>query len=343
MITECNIEDIYHSTTAIIDVRSPGEYEKGHIPHAVNIPLFTNDERAHVGTVYKQQSKEEAIELGYKFVTPKLQWFIDESLKVAPNRDVIVHCWRGGMRSRSFAQHLSENGFNKVQVIKGGYKSYRHFVLNTFEKEYCLKILGGYTGSGKTYILEELKNMGQQVVDLEGIANHKGSAFGGINQPQQPSVEQFENNLHEKWLKIDHSKPIWLEDESHNIGTDKIPMPLYLQMRNSNLYFLDIPKPERAHHLVGEYGKCNSKLLAESIHRIAKRLGYEKEKKAIEMLEQENLYDVALTTLHYYDKSYLKGMSARDKEKVYTIKTESTNHKKNAEIILDYLDKHGNN
>jgi tRNA 2-selenouridine synthase len=342
MIIECNIEDIYPSTTAIIDVRSPGEYEKGHIPGAVNIPLFTNNERAHVGTVYKQQSKKEAVELGYKYVTPKLQWFIDKSFNVAPKGDVIVHCWRGGMRSQSFAQHLSENGFSKVQIIKGGYKSFRHFVLNTFEKEFRLRILGGYTGSGKTYILKELENLGEQVIDLEGLANHKGSAFGGIDQPQQPTVEQFENNLHKEWLKLNQSNPIWLEDESHNIGSDKIPMPLYLQMRNSNLFFLDIPKEERARHLVSEYGVCNRKLLAESIHRIAKRLGYENEKKAIEMLEQNNLYDVALITLHYYDKSYLKGMSARNKEKVFTIKADHINHKKNAEILLKYLNKYGN-
>lgn len=343
MISECNIEDIYESCTPIIDVRSPGEYEKGHIPRAVNIPLFTNDERAHVGTVYKQQSKEEAVKLGYKYVTPKLQWFINESLKVAPNREVIVHCWRGGMRSHSFAQHLSENGFSSVQVIKGGYKSYRHFVLNSFKKEFRLQILGGYTGSGKTYILQELKKLGEQVVDLEKLAKHKGSAFGGINQPQQPTVEQFENDLHEQWLKLDHSKPIWLEDESHNIGSDKIPMPLYLQMRNSNLFFLNISKEERAKHLVLEYGKCDRKLLTKSIHRIAKRLGYENEKKAIDMLEQDKLFDVAMITLHYYDKSYLKGMSARSKEMVYTIKLDNINHKKNAEKIIGYLKKNGYN
>lgn len=342
MITECNIEDIYPSSIVIIDVRSPGEYDKGHIPGAVNIPLFTNNERADVGTVYKQQSKEEAIELGYKYVTPKLQWFIDECLNIARNGEVIVHCWRGGMRSQSFAQHLSDNGFKKVQVIKGGYKSYRHFVLNSFEKKSHLKILGGYTGSGKTYILNELKNSGKQVIDLEGLANHKGSAFGGIEQPQQPTVEQFENNLHREWINLNHSKPIWLEDESHNIGSNKIPMPLYLQMRNSNLYFLDIPKEERARHLVDEYGVCNRKLLGESIHRIAKRLGYENEKKAIEMLEQDKLYDVALITLHYYDKSYLKGMNARNNKKVFTIKTDHINHKKNTEILLKYFDKHGN-
>ncbi|MDA3880172.1 MAG: tRNA 2-selenouridine(34) synthase MnmH [Prolixibacteraceae bacterium] len=343
MISECYIEDIYQSSTVIIDVRSPGEYEKGHIPRAVNIPLFSNDERAHVGTVYKQQSKEDAIKLGYKYVTPKLQWFIDESIKVAPGREVVVHCWRGGMRSQSFAQHLSENGFSNVQVIKGGYKSYRHFVLNTFEKEYCLRILGGYTGSGKTYILQELKKIGEQVIDLERLANHKGSAFGGINQPQQPTVEQFENNLHEQWLKLDHSKPIWLEDESHNIGADKIPMPLYLQMRNSQLFFLDIPNTERAKHLVGEYANCNIEKLAESIHKIAKRLGFQNEKLAIEMLEQENFYDVAFITLHYYDKSYMKGMSARNKDMVHTIKLDYVNHKKNAETIIQYLKRNGNN
>jgi len=154
----------------LVDVRSPGEFDKGHIPHAVNIPLFSNKERAHVGTVYKQNSQQEAIDLGYKYVTPKLQWFIDEANNVSPDKNIVIHCWRGGMRSHAFAQHLKDNGFNRVFVINRGYKAYRHEAQNNFNKG-SLILLGGYTGSGKTHILHQIKKEGHQILDLEKQSN----------------------------------------------------------------------------------------------------------------------------------------------------------------------------
>ncbi|MBU1099233.1 MAG: tRNA 2-selenouridine(34) synthase MnmH [Bacteroidetes bacterium] len=330
MISEINIEEALTSDLSVIDVRSPAEFEHGHIPGAASIPLFSNEERAHVGTVYKQQSKEAATELGYEYVIPKLESFIADSFKVSPTGKVVVHCWRGGMRSRSFAQHLSENGFTDVKLIIGGYKAYRNYVLDTLATPVQLKVLGGYTGSGKTHILNELKKLGKQVIDLEGLANHKGSAFGGIGQLEQPTIEQFENNLHEELSKLDLSKPIWVEDESHNIGRANIPMQFFEQMRSAKLLFIDIPTEERAKHLVTEYANCNSQELAESIQRIAKRLGGLSVKNAIEELENKNFFEVAKISLHYYDKSYLKGMSKRKTEDVIRIPLPSTNHYENA-------------
>ncbi|MEI8086214.1 MAG: tRNA 2-selenouridine(34) synthase MnmH [Paludibacter sp.] len=330
MLSEINIEQVFSFHLPIIDVRSPGEFAKGHIPNAINIPLFTDDERAHVGTVYVQQSQEVAIKLGYEYVTPKLQNFINDAFKVAPNGEVIVHCWRGGMRSHAFAQHLVDNGFSEVKLIIGGYKAYRNYVLHNLASPAHIKVLGGYTGSGKTYILEELNKLGNQVIDLEGLANHKGSAFGGIGQPEQPTVEQFENNLHAEFMQLDLSKPIWVEDESYDIGRVKIPKPFFEQMQASQLYFIEIPQYERAKHLVIEYGICDKQKLADSILRISQRLGGLSVKNSIAALEQDDFYEVAMITLHYYDKLYAKGMNNPKWKNVITIPLPSINHLENA-------------
>lgn len=330
MVTEIKIEEVFSLHLPIIDVRSPGEFAKGHIPNAINIPLFTDDERAHVGTVYVQQSQEAAIKLGYEYVTPKLQNFINDAFKVASNCEVIVHCWRGGMRSHAFAQHLSDNGFGGVKLIIGGYKTYRNYVLDTLATPAKIKVLGGYTGSGKTYILEELKKLGHQVIDLEGLANHKGSTFGGIGQPIQPTVEQFENNLHEEFRQLDLTKTIWVEDESYDIGRVKIPKPFFEQMNDAQLYFIEISQHERAKHLVIEYGICDNQQLAESIYRISKRLGGMSVKNAITALEHDDYHEVAMITLHYYDKLYLKGMNNPKWKNVITIPLPTVNHYENA-------------
>ena len=334
MSVEVSIEEAFEIRKPIIDVRSPGEFKSGHIPGAVNIPLFSDEERADVGTVYKQKSQEAATELGYAYVKPKLESFVTRSHDVATEGDVIVHCWRGGMRSKAFGQYLSENWFSGVHIVSGGYKAYRNHVLEELGKPYKLKVLGGYTGSGKTYMLHELQKLGEQVVDLEGLASHKGSAFGGIGQGEQPTVEQFENNLHRDISKLSRQKPIWVEDESHNIGSVKIPMPFFNQMRRARLYFTDIPKEERAKHLVAEYAKCDSKKLAGSIHRISRRLGGLREKNAIDYLEEENYYESALITLAYYDKYYLRSMKKRDTDCVVRIELFIVDPRQNSEIVL---------
>ncbi|MDA3853274.1 MAG: tRNA 2-selenouridine(34) synthase MnmH, partial [Bacteroidales bacterium] len=233
MVSDITIDKALALNWPIVDVRSPGEFKKGHITSASNIALFSNDERAHIGTVYKQESQEAAIALGYKYANPKLQDYISQSSKLAPEGKIIIHCWRGGMRSRSFAQHLADNGFTDVRVITKGYKAFRNHVLNSLSSPTKLKVLGGYTGSGKTYILEELKKLGQQVIDLEGLANHKGSAFGGIGLPYQPSTEQFENMLFTEWSQLNPSETIWVEDESQSIGKIQIPIGFFEQMRKA--------------------------------------------------------------------------------------------------------------
>lgn len=317
----------------LIDVRSPAEFNKAHIPGAVNIPLFNNDERAQVGTTYTQNSKQEAIELGLKIVQPKLQNFLSEVQAVAPNNSITVHCWRGGMRSASFARFLSENGFDEVKTITGGYKAFRNYALQYFNKPFNLKNLGGFTGSGKTEILKCLKEKGLQVLDLEDLANHRGSAFGAIDLPPQPTGEQFENNLFIELFKFDKQKPIWLEDESNYLGSVFIPMGFFKQMKSHKLYFLNIPLQQRVNHLVETYSHLNKQALAESIQKISKRLGYDRAKLALQSLEKKDYKNVVNICLTYYDKLYLRGLKMRNPENVVEIPLSTTQHCDNAKTI----------
>ncbi len=332
-----SITDYYQNYTdlPIIDVRSPGEFAKGHMPGANSIPLFSNEERAKVGTAYTRQSKEIAMNIGLKFVRPKLQSFIDESRAIATNGSVIVHCWRGGMRSASFAQHLIDHGFSEVYLIEGGYKVFRNHVLSFFEQPFKLNVLGGFTGSGKTKILEFIKDANHQVVDLEAIAHHRGSAFGGISMGAQPTVEQFEINLFEEMRHLEFNKPIWLEDESHHIGSVFIPHVLFKQMEVSWVYFLNIPREDRAKFLVEEYGNLDKHELAYSIERIKKRLGFDRVRQALEYLDKNDFYNVAIITLNYYDKFYLRGLSRRNPERIKELRFETIDHEEIAKFLLN--------
>jgi len=321
----------------IIDVRSPGEFAKGQIPNANNLELFTDEERSVVGTAYKKESKERAIELGHEFVKPKLTDFITRSIEIAPEKKVVIHCWRGGMRSNAFADHLVENGFEKVYVIEKGYKAFRNYVLQFFEQPFNLKILGGYTGAGKTEILHSLKKKGQQVIDLEGLANHRGSAFGGIDLPPQPTTEQFENNLFSIVRGLNPSLPIWVEDESKVIGKVAIPSAFYSKMRELTVYFLDIPLQERTKHLVDTYANLNHDKLADAIGRITKRLGYDKAKFALDELEKKNYYKVVEITLFYYDKYYLKGLQKRQESAVLKFKIPTVNPAETANFLISLI------
>lgn len=321
------------SELPIIDVRSPKEYNQGHIINAINIPLFSNQERAHVGTVYKQESKEAAIELGYKYVNPKLEHFVHESRKSSKNNKIAVHCWRGGMRSQNFAQLLNENGL-QVYLIQDGYKAFRTYLRSTFSKPYNLKIIGGYTGSGKTKILHQLQTLGKQVVDLEAIAKHRGSAFGAWVNEKQPTSEQFENNLFWQWKDFNINEPIWIEDESQNIGDVNIQMDLHKRIRESKVYFFNIPKELRATFLVADYGQIRNELLANSIQRISKRLGGLKTKETLASLNNNDYYTVALNCLDYYDKFYNKGLAKRDQSLVSMINSNTIDPNINTKKLL---------
>jgi tRNA 2-selenouridine synthase len=313
----------------VLDVRSPAEHKHAHIPGAYSLPLFTDEERKVVGTTYKQQSREAAIKIGLDFFGPKMRKMIDEvesliegRLTAAGNKlpglghrpaPVLVHCWRGGMRSAGVAWLLDLYGF-KVYTLVGGYKAYRKHVLQCFEQPYDFKILGGFTGSGKTEILKELEKKGEKTIDLEAIASHKGSAFGAIGLPLQPSQEMFENILSRELRKktADASpKSIWLEDESQRIGLINIQQSLWNTMRQSPVYFIDIPFEERLNYVEACYGKLDKEKMVNAIIRIRKRLGGLETKTAINFLLEDNTKECFRILLKYYDKYYLKGLNNR--------------------------------
>jgi tRNA 2-selenouridine synthase len=257
----------------VIDVRSEGEFTQGHIPSAVNIPILNNEERKVVGTAYKQQGPTHAVKEGVRLVGPRLSSILEQAEEVAQKREVLVHCWRGGMRSNNFCWLLERIGI-KARPLQGGYKAYRAKALESFAGPLKLRVLSGSTGSGKTEILHELKRQGEQVVCLETLANHKGSAFGGLGLGEQPTTEQFENNLFEEILQLDATKRIWIEDESIAIGKIFIPEPLWKNLRNSTIVRLEVPKEVRVQRLVQEYGGVSAEQLLESMKRMLARKNY---------------------------------------------------------------------
>jgi tRNA 2-selenouridine synthase len=351
-IQRLTIKDFLQASNGklLLDVRSPSEYHHAHIPTAISFPLFTDEERKVVGTTYKQKSREDAIKIGLDFFAPKMRKMIEEVESLFTSgqsagalhskKEIFVYCWRGGMRSAGVAWLLDLYGF-KVYTLAGGYKTFRNYVLQTFEQPFPFKIVGGYTGTGKTEVLNELQRRGETVIDLERIASHKGSAFGSFKMPPQPKQEMFENILATELLQKatgnnppateqsgdkgtnspltnHHSpltprpSPIWLEDESQRIGDLNIPGAIWKQMRQSPIVFLEIPFEERLNHIVTEYGDCEKDKLIDSTRRISQRLGGLDTKNAIAFLENCEIKEAFRILLAYYDKHYLKGLHNRE-------------------------------
>lgn len=292
------------NSRVLFDVRSPGEFEEGHIPGAVSFPLFSNEERAIVGTLYKKMGHESAFLKGLEFVGLKMADFVRLANKLVPERKIFIHCWRGGQRSANMAWLLEMSGFD-VQLLIGGYKAYRQFIHQQFEeKKQKFIVLGGPTGSGKTALIHAIKDQGEQVIDLEKLANHKGSAFGSLGEKEQPTVEQFENNLFEEFFKLDSTKSTWVENESKSIGRVFQPEGFWNQFRSSIYIGLVIPFEDRLKFLVQNYGTFPMEELKESFIKINKRLGGQHVQAAIRFLEEGDLTNAGAIALRYYDKSY---------------------------------------
>jgi tRNA 2-selenouridine synthase len=301
-----------------IDVRSPGEFGRGHIPSANNVPLLDDAEREEIGIIYKNVGSQSAIARGRELVGFKIDHLVDTVKAIVSGPDFVVHCWRGGMRSESFAGLLEQYGF-RPRLLQGGYKAYRRAAHCSFAQPRRIIILSGHSGAGKTRLLHALQAACEQVIDLEGLACHRGSVFGGINQPPQPTVEQFENDLFLQWRDLDPSKPVWIEGESQSIGKVFIPQPVWEQMSAAPAIFVDVQREQRVELLVEEYGDLPVDELALAMERISKRLGGARLRAALEALQRKDVHTVAELALEYYDKAYSNSLQKSPRELVINV------------------------
>jgi len=321
-------------TTQIADVRSPSEFRSGHIPGAVNIPLFDDKERAAVGTKYKKEGRLPAILEGLKHSGPVLQSKLEQALKIAKNKQLLLHCWRGGMRSEAMAW-LFSLGDIEVKVLDGGYKSYRQHILGNLDEKRKMIVLGGMTGSSKTHIIRHIKLLGQQVIDLENLANHKGSAFGALGQQPQPSTEHFANILYTEWNKLNGDLPIWVEDESRNIGSVFMPDGFYLNMQDTPAIVLVMDIKTRLPRLMEEYSAFPKESLKESVLKISKRLGGDTTSDVIEAIDKGEFSEAIEIVLHYYDKAYMFGLKKKKNANLIYVNTDTDDIEANALKVLD--------
>jgi tRNA 2-selenouridine synthase len=325
-------------TIQIADVRSPSEYNFGHIPGAINIPLFDNKEREIVGIKFNKEGRLPAILEGLKHTGPELLSKLEQSLKIAKRGKLLVHCWRGGMRSEAMAW-LFSLGDLEVNVLDGGYKSYRSYVLDNLSEKRKMIVLGGMTGSSKTLILRYLKSSGRQVIDLEKLANHKGSAFGALGESPQPTSEQFGNMLFNDCQQLDSNLPFWVEDESRNIGLVFMPDPFYFKIQEAPTIVLVMGMNNRLPRLLEEYSAYPAESLKESVLKISKRLGGDKTRDAINAIETDDFAKAIEIVLYYYDKAYMYGLKKKNSKNVIYVDTDTDDVESNALKILEAASK----
>ena len=301
----------------VVDVRSEGEFSEGHIRGALNIPVLNNHERKAVGTDYKQKGRDVAIKTGFQLVGPRLKGIIEETEKVADGREILVHCWRGGMRSSNFCQFVGMAGV-ATKSLDGGYKVFRQRALDAFAEPYQLVVLGGLTGSGKSEVLRALKSAGEQVIDLETLASHKGSAFGALMMPPQPTTEQFQNELFEELLPLDKTKRIWVEDESIAVGKIFLPEPFWRRMTSSPVIEMSVPQDVRISRLVAEYGHADREEFLKAMSKVEKKMGGQNFKEAKQRFASGDMPGTIEMLLTYYDRAYGAGLKNKRQRIVLT-------------------------
>ncbi len=303
------IEDCYGKYT-FVDVRSPKEFEEDHVPNAINIPLFSNEERAIVGTLYKQVGEEIAIDKGLEVVSKKLPEMIKEYHKLKGK--IIIYCWRGGMRSGSITGLLKSMKFD-VEQLEKGYKDYRRFVREELERIKIPKIyvVYGLTGSGKTELLQEFENS----LDLEGLAQHRGSVFGDIGLKIR-TQKMFDSLLLKRVYELKNEKWVIIEGESRKIGKIQIPLNIWDQIQKANKIKLISTMEERVERLYMEYCKnVEKEVVIEKLHQIEKFIGKKNVKDLIKLIENNEIKKfIEIILVEYYDKLYKHTLDAKEYE-----------------------------
>jgi len=326
IVAEKAFDLLDHKNTVCIDVRSEGEFEKGSFPGAVNIPLLNNEHRHIVGLVYKQKGQEAAIVKGHELVDP-LRASLVQRWKETLDRGQtpLLYCWRGGLRSRISCEWIREGGGQVLQVI-GGFKALREISLKLLSSPPEFLVLAGMTGSGKSELLKEAPNP----IDIEALAQHRGSAFGIIPQKPQPTPIDFENSLA---LKMRHpGTRFTVEDESITIGRCRLSLPMYQKMARSPSILLEVPVEKRAHNIFLEYvtkpleeDRRKEELEGHYLHCLAKihrRLGGLESQNISKMInqafERETSFDahkpwIESLLTKYYDKMYTHSLSKKER------------------------------
>ena len=333
-------------TLAVVDVRAPTEFAKGHIPHAINLPLFDDTQRETIGKTYGRIGQLEAILQGLEIVGPKMRRLAEQALELARPLDhdeatgppkILLHCSRGGMRSQSMAWLFEQVNLDPL-VLDGGYKAYRRHVHDSFNHPVKFIVLSGLTGAGKTRQIANLKARGEQVLDLEGLAHHRGSAFGGIGQRLQPTVEQFENDIHQVLRHFDCDRRVWVEDESRKVGSVIIPQDLFDQIKAAPAIFMDVNRKIRTTLIIQEYGQLPVHELKLAIERIAKRLGGQNVIAANQAIDNGDLPTCVSILLEYYDKTYLIAKSKLTREVSLNVRTSDPDSQETTDLLLESAD-----
>jgi tRNA 2-selenouridine synthase len=311
MITTITVEQLFSGNYQLIDVRAPLEFAQGHITGACNIPLFSDHVRALVGCVYAQKGKQEAMRFAMHEIGPQLGDLVDQVCRVHDGRLLCIYCARGGMRSGAVAWLFS---FFQLPVVRlhGGYKAFRNWALIQHAQVFDLRVLGGKTGSGKTDFLHFLVDAGEQIIDLEALAHHKGSVFGG-DKDFQATQQQFENDLACQCATLNKQRRVWIEDESRKIGSVIIPEPFWLSMKQAPWYMLNTRLSERVARIIDEYGGLEKDFLLHALTEIKDHLGLQRYEHIKTLIEGNDLVVAVNDLLVYYDKKYTHNLKEKNK------------------------------